>query len=91
MTFDKPVVHEALKTFYAACEKQGLTSTEASLRWIMHHSQLGDGDAIILGATRVDQLRGNVEACRKGPLPEEIVAAAEEMWKSVQSEFKDFR
>lgn len=54
----------------------------------MHHSQLGDEDAIILGATRVDQLKGNLDACGKDPLPDEVVLAVEEMWTSVQEEFK---
>jgi aflatoxin B1 aldehyde reductase len=88
-TFDKPGVHAALKKFYQVCEQHGLTSTEASLRWIMYHSKLGDEDAIILGATRIDQLEGNVVACKRGPLPREVLKAAEEMWESLDTDFKD--
>lgn len=53
-TFDKPDVHAAMLRFCDACEKAGMTSTEVSLRWLMHHSELGDGDALILGASRYD-------------------------------------
>lgn len=62
---------------------------DASLRWIMHHSELREGDGIILGATRVDQLAGNIEACKKGPLPSEVLEAVEELWADAKSEIKD--
>jgi aflatoxin B1 aldehyde reductase len=78
-----------MKKFITVCEKNGLTSTEASLRWILHHSILGESDGIILGATRVDQLRGNVEAVKKGPLPKAILEGLEEMWDSVKPAMED--
>ena len=52
----------------------------------MHHSVLGEGDGIILGATRIDQLKGNVEMCKKGPLDEELVNAVEELWEAVKDD-----
>jgi len=83
-TFDKPEIHTAMLKFCARCEEHGINSTEASLRWIMYHSFLGEGDGIIVGATRVDQLKGNIEKCAKGPLGEALVKAAEELWDSVK-------
>jgi aflatoxin B1 aldehyde reductase len=47
-----------MKEFCKVCEEKGISSTEASLRWLVHHSALRDGDGIILGATRFDQLGG---------------------------------
>ena len=85
-TYLKPVVHDAVKTLVKVCEEHGMTITEASLRWIVNHSVLGEGDGIILGATRIDQLRGNVEACRKGRLPDAVLMAVEEMWENVKDE-----
>jgi aflatoxin B1 aldehyde reductase len=85
-TFDKPSVHAAMRKFCKICAEKRMSSTEASLRWIMHHSVLGEGDGIILGASRVDQLRGNVQFCRKGPLDEELVKAVEEMWETVKDD-----
>ena len=72
----------------AGHEESPISLTEASLRWLMHHSALkGElGDAMILGAKREDQLRGNVAFCRKKPLPDVLVRAIEEMWE----EAKDF-
>ena len=49
----------------------------------MHHSVLTAGDAVILGAKRVEQLESNVAECRKGPLDAEMLRAVEEMWEEV--------
>jgi len=85
-TFDKPSVHAAVRKFCKVCDDKGMSSTEASLRWIMHHSVLGEGDGIILGASRIDQLKGNVELCKKGPLDEELVKAVEELGEAVKDD-----
>ena len=47
--------------------------TEAALRWITYHSQLTEGDGVILGASRVPQLTTAMEQIKKGPLPETLV------------------
>jgi aflatoxin B1 aldehyde reductase len=78
-----------MRKFYGACAENGVTSADASLRWIMYHSELREGDGIILGATRVEQLVGNIEACKKGPLSNEVLHAAEELWADAKSEIKD--
>ncbi|KUJ08208.1 putative aldo/keto reductase [Mollisia scopiformis] len=88
-TFDKPAIHNAMIEFCKKCEAAGMTPTEVSLRWIMNHSELRDGDAIILGATKVDQLRSNVELCRKGPLDAETLEACEELWRKVKGDMPD--
>ena len=75
-----------MRKFCKACEERGICSTEANLRWIVHHSVLGEGGGIILGSSRVDQLRGNVEMCGKGPLDEELLELVEELWETVKDE-----
>jgi len=84
--FDKPVIHTAMIAFCKKCDAAGVTPTEVSLRWIVHHSASGEGDAIILGASRFDQLRGSVEFCKKGGLDERLLGAYEELWKGVEKE-----
>ncbi|KUI53260.1 Aflatoxin B1 aldehyde reductase member 2 [Cytospora mali] len=42
--------------FDAAVKAEGLTPTEVALRWVGYHSALGDGDAIILGASKTAQI-----------------------------------
>lgn len=88
-TFDKPAIHNAMITFGKKCEAVGLTPTEVSLRWIMNHSALQAGDAIILGASRVDQLRSNVELCKKGRLDDGLVRACDDLWKGVEKDMPD--
>lgn len=75
-----------MRKFHALCDQAGMNTAEASLRWLMHHSFLGAGDGIILGATKVHQLKGNVEFCRKGPLQDELVKAVDDLWEAVKDE-----
>ncbi|KAF4556515.1 Aldo-keto reductase-like protein 16 [Elsinoe fawcettii] len=65
----------------AAVEKHGLTLREATLRWLMNHSILGADDGVILGASSSEQMEGNLEACGKGPLPEDLVKVFEDVWE----------
>lgn len=75
-----------MRKFFKLCDEAGISSTEASFRWLVHHSGLGDGDVLILGATRVDQLAGNVELCKKGRLEEGLVKAVDGLWEAVKDE-----
>ena len=74
---------QAMKKFDIGVKAYDVTSLEVAIRWIMHHSTLGDGDGIILGASKVEQLRQTVMFARKGPLPEELVRLAEDLWTAV--------
>ncbi|KAK5126772.1 hypothetical protein LTR85_009706 [Meristemomyces frigidus] len=66
------------------CEKQGMTVQKATLRWLMHHSALGDEDGLILGGSSTEQMEENLEACEGGALPQSIVQCFEEMWVQFQ-------
>ncbi|CZT12293.1 related to aflatoxin B1 aldehyde reductase [Rhynchosporium agropyri] len=84
VTFDKDDVHAAVRAFALKCEQKGMTPTEVSLRWIMWHSVLTDGDSIILGATREEQLKKNVEFCQREKLDDDLVKACEELWTTAR-------
>ena len=84
--FDKPVIHTAMVAFCKKCDVAGVTPTEVSLRWIVHHSALAEGDAILLGASSFDQLRANVQFCNKGPLDGHLLGAYEELSKGVEKD-----
>ena len=71
-----------LASLIEVCERHGIKVKEATLRWHMHHGPLGDGDGVILGASSVEQLEENLDACEAGPLPDEIVASFEDMWEA---------
>lgn len=64
----------------AACSAEDLTLKEATLRWMMHHSALGEQDGVILGASSLEQMKENVKACEGGPLSEEVVSEFEKAW-----------
>ncbi|KAL7914265.1 NADP-dependent oxidoreductase domain-containing protein [Trichoderma velutinum] len=83
--YDKPVMHDAIRKLKAACDSisPSLTLQEAALRWIVNHSALREGDGVIIGAKRVDQLESNVKDSRAGPLPENVRDTIEGLWAEV--------
>lgn len=82
--FWKPEYFKALDVIMAACESHDISMTSASMRWIMHHSDLRGGlnDGVILGASSVDHLQENLDATNEGPLPKEIVSAFNQAWET---------
>ena len=81
--FYKPNYLEAITTLNFACKSFGLTLQDASLRWLAHHSLLRTtrDDGIVLGASKVSQLRDNIQSVRRaGPLPLPLVVAFDEAW-----------
>ncbi|EMR86954.1 putative aldo keto protein [Botrytis cinerea BcDW1] len=78
--YGAPKLQEAMKDLENALAPLGISGREASLRWIYHHSKLGDGDGIILGASKMSQIRENVKIISAGPLSEEVVQKIEGIW-----------
>lgn len=73
-----------MKRFDSAVKAQGLTPVEVAIRWVTHHSVLVDGDAIILGASKISQIKETVGLIRKGPLSQDLVNITEELWDEVK-------
>lgn len=73
---------EAVDVIKAAAEKHGITSIEATYRWLAYHSMLSGerGDAILIGASKLPHLLQNMETVKAGPLPEDVVQAFETAW-----------
>ncbi|KAI2624540.1 Aldo/keto reductase [Hypomontagnella submonticulosa] len=71
--YDKPEFHSAVKRLMEVGEPLGIKPTEAALRWLAYHSDLKENDGIILGATKIEQLKANLEDLKKGPLPQEVL------------------
>jgi aryl-alcohol dehydrogenase-like predicted oxidoreductase len=69
---------EELKTIG---EGHGRTLLETSLGWLLHQEQV---DSVILGASRFDHLKANIEAAQSGPLPAEAIEASREVWLKVR-------
>lgn len=83
---------DAVDILKAACEQHGITTVEAAYRWLAHHSMLKEerGDGIIIGASKLNHLTQNMEAMKAGPLPEDVLAAFEEAWKTARPDSPDY-
>jgi len=71
---------EAMAIVKAACDAEGVTPAQAALRWLVHHSGLRAGDAVMVGASRSSHLQQNLDACASTPLPPALVSAFEQAW-----------
>lgn len=73
---------DAVDIIREAADKHGITTIEATYRWLAYHSMLnGDrGDAIIIGASKCSHLVQNMNAGKNGPLPCDLLDAFEQAW-----------
>ena len=83
---------DALHSLEGACEKRGLATTEATYRWLAYHSMLrGDrGDAILIGASKLNHLRQNIAAVKAGPLTEDVVEAFDAAWAIARGDSPEY-
>jgi aflatoxin B1 aldehyde reductase len=61
-------------------KKHNLTGGEVALRWLQHHSALTPNDYVIIGGSKAEHVVSNCSYSAKGPLPDEVVEAAETTW-----------
>ena len=83
---------DAVEIVKAACAQYGITTVEATYRWIAHHSMLREdrGDAIIIGASKLNHLIQNMDTMKAGPLPQEIQNAFEQAWKITKPDSPEY-
>ena len=79
--YHKDALFDAAQKVHDAAEKAGISGHAVALRWMLHHSALKGGDAMIIGASSLQQLQSNLETCKAGPLPAEIVKVVEDVWE----------
>ncbi|RAH48198.1 aldo/keto reductase family protein [Aspergillus brunneoviolaceus CBS 621.78] len=84
----KPEMLRVLDTWNEVAEKAGISKAELAYRWVAYHSALDGelGDAIIAGASGVEQLDQTLTALEKGPLEDEVLRQIEAIWE-VAKEF----
>lgn len=46
----------------------------------MYHSKLRDDDALILGASKVEQIEHSLHNLQKGPLESDVAQALDDLW-----------
>ncbi|KAF2401386.1 aldehyde reductase [Trichodelitschia bisporula] len=84
----KPAFLDALDEWARLAEAEGATKAEVAYRWVSYHSPLSSekGDAIIIGASSLGQLKGTLEGLKRGPLKEETVKAIDVLWEKLKDE-----
>ncbi|KAJ1534481.1 Aflatoxin B1 aldehyde reductase member 2 [Cladochytrium tenue] len=84
----KPKLLDALDSWAAISQDAGVSRAELAYRWVRYHSALRAelGDAVIIGASTLDQLRETLVGLDKGPLPADIVRRIESVWEDVKDE-----
>ncbi|CAK7210712.1 hypothetical protein SBRCBS47491_000869 [Sporothrix bragantina] len=88
--YKKPTIEAAVENVRAAAKKHGIPGHDAALRWVVYHSQLSaeHGDAVIVGASGVEQLRKNLDAIDAGPLPQDVVDAVNAVGDAISDDEK---
>jgi aflatoxin B1 aldehyde reductase len=83
---------DAVELIKGASEKLGITTVEATYRWIAYHSMLNSsrGDAIIIGASKMNHLIQNMESLKAGPLPLEMISVFDEAWEICKSDSPEY-
>ncbi|XCP85358.1 aldo/keto reductase [Roseburia hominis] len=83
---------KAVETIKTAAEKHGITTIEATYRWLAYHSMLDEkrGDAILIGASKLNHLLQNMETVKAGPLPENVVDAFEMAWEITKGDSPEY-
>ena len=83
---------DAVDIIKGAAEKHGMTTIDATYRWLAYHSMLNGerGDAILIGASKLGHLKQNMETVKAGPLPEEVVDAFERAWEVTKGDSPEY-
>ena len=77
----KKTYFNAIEYIKISCDKEGIPIAEAAYRWLAFHSKLNNNDAIILGASKLEQMAQNISCLRNGVLPEHIIEAINDAWE----------
>lgn len=83
---------DAVNLIKATVKKHGISTVEATYRWLAYHSMLNSdrGDAILIGASKLSHLIQNMNAVKAGPLHEEITAAFEQAWNITRPDSPEY-
>ncbi|MBZ5728301.1 MAG: aldo/keto reductase [Acidobacteriia bacterium] len=76
-----PACFDAVDQLRGIAEKAGRTLVDLSLNWLLHHTAT---DAIILGASKLEQLEQNLDAFERGPLLADVTAACDGVWSELR-------
>ena len=83
---------DAVALIKEVAAEYGMTTIEASYRWMYNHSMLNGerGDAIIIGASKLNHLKQNLQTIQAGPLPQKLVDAFETAWLMCKADSPEY-
>ena len=83
---------DAVSRIKETAAQYNMTSIEATYRWLAYHSMLkgNRGDAIIIGASKLNHLMQNMETLKGGPLPQELQDVFEEAWEITKADSREY-
>ena len=83
---------DALEILKNSADKHKINLIESVYRWLAYHSMLNGerGDAILIGASKLNHLKQNIESVKAGPLPEDLVKAFEQAWEITKNDSPEY-
>lgn len=83
---------DAVNMLISECENEGIKLVDAAYRWLLFHSALdGDkNDAIIIGASKLSQLKSNLASRTHGQLSDNLVRAFDRAWETTQDDAPEY-
>jgi aflatoxin B1 aldehyde reductase len=79
--FWHPEFFDAVDELRAAAGRAGRGMVDLALNWLLHHRPT---DSVILGTSSEAQLIENLDAFEKGPLPEDVLNVADQVWQKLR-------
>lgn len=79
--YDKPSMHEAIAKLHNLSSANNISMEAAAMRWLRYHSGLKEGDGIIIGASKVQQVQSTSETSFAGQLPEGLAEELSGLWE----------
>jgi 1-deoxyxylulose-5-phosphate synthase len=77
-----PAYFDAIDELQRAAAAAGRGVADVALNWLLHHTA---ADCAILGASKMEHLEQNLDACEKGgPLSPELLAACDRVWQGLR-------
>lgn len=71
----------AIESLQSVAQKAGRSLISLSLNWLMHHTAT---HCVILGASKLEQLKQNLTVLDDGPLSPEVVELCDEVWRDLR-------
>jgi aryl-alcohol dehydrogenase-like predicted oxidoreductase len=80
-------IFDAVQQLSAVADKAGIPLTELALRWLVSKPAAGP---ILLGGSKVEHLRSNIDAFAKGPLDDELVEACDDVGAALRGPMPNY-